>query len=347
MTAVLMNEAVKAFGATLAVDRVTLDIPSGSTTAIVGPSGSGKTTVLRLLAGFEQLDHGTITLGDDVVADLSRSVPAHRRLVGYVSQDGGLFPYLSVAENIRFGMGSLSKVDARRAVTDLLELVSLDPALADRGVDELSGGQQQRVALARALARQPRVMLLDEPFSALDTDLRASTRRMVSEVLAGSGITTVLVTHDRTEALSFADQVAVMRAGRIEQVGSPSEVYENPATLFAAQFLGPTVVLDAEVASGVADTLLGRIPVHPDDASGAARVMLRHEQLAVRTAVGTGSGLVRGIEYQGADMVVSIRLHDGHVLPPVRITTDRHLKQGDTIDIRVDGSGRAFGLVGQ
>ncbi|MBN8891690.1 MAG: ABC transporter ATP-binding protein [Rhodospirillales bacterium 70-18] len=302
----------KRYGAVAALDGVTLEVPAGGRTAIVGPSGSGKTTLLRLIAGFEAPDAGRITLGGELLADGPAAVPAHRRGVGVVMQDGALFPHLSVADNIGFG---LERGAARRAarIAELMAMVGLDAAMRARRPDALSGGQQQRVALARALARQPRLMLLDEPFSALDTALRASTRKAVSDLLSGAGITTILVTHDQAEALSFADQVAVMGAGRLLQVGTPQALYERPLTPMVASFLGEAIILVARLAGGRAECALGLIPVADRDMDGRrhglARIMLRPEQ--VELAEDGVAAEVAEVAFGGNVCTVSVRLCGG------------------------------------
>ena len=223
MAEVDLTGIAKSFGATRVLDGIDLHVADGSTLAIVGPSGCGKTTILRLIAGFEVPDDGTIRIGETTVSG-PEWVPPHRRSVGYMPQDGGLFPHLSVGENVTFGLAKADRTVA--ATARLLELVSLDPALAGRRPDQLSGGQQQRVALARAMAVSPRVMLLDEPFSALDAELRADTRRAVRDLLDATGITAIVVTHDPLDALDVADEVAVIEAGRIASVGPPPGTFD-------------------------------------------------------------------------------------------------------------------------
>jgi iron(III) transport system ATP-binding protein len=210
------------FGPVVVLEGLDLVVPDGRTLAVVGPSGCGKTTMLRLVAGFEVPDAGRITIGGRVVAG-EAWVPAHLRRVGYVPQDGALFPHLTVGQNIAFGLPRGE--DRRRRLADLLDLVSLDPQLVDRRPDQLSGGQQQRVALARALAVDPSVMLLDEPFAALDAELRAETRGAVRDLLRAAAVTTVVVTHDPEDAIEFADDVAVMADGRIREIGPPADVF--------------------------------------------------------------------------------------------------------------------------
>ncbi|BAS07244.1 fe(3+) ions import ATP-binding protein FbpC 1 [Arthrobacter sp. Hiyo4] len=227
-------DVTKNFASQAVLKGVNLSVAKGGTTAIVGPSGSGKTTLLRLIAGFEHPATGSISLNGTKVAGDGVWLPAHRRQVGYVAQDGALFPHLTVGQNIAFGLDTAKLAGGRRGaagrISELLEMVSLDAAMAKRRPHQLSGGQQQRVALARALAREPELMLLDEPFSALDAGLRVATRRAVAKVLNKAGVTTILVTHDQAEALSFADQVAVMRGGKLAQIGNPFVVYTRPPT---------------------------------------------------------------------------------------------------------------------
>ncbi|WP_049614565.1 ABC transporter ATP-binding protein, partial [Yersinia pekkanenii] len=252
----------------------------GSRTAIVGPSGSGKTTLLRIIAGFETPDHGKVILQGEPVFDSSTHVPAHKRGIGFVPQDGALFPHFTVAGNIAYGLTG-SKQDKARRVDELMEMVALDRRLSQLWPHEISGGQQQRVALARALAQRPVLMLLDEPFSALDTALRASTRKAVAELLAQANIAAILVTHDQTEALSFADQVAVMRAGKLAHVGPPQEIYLRPVDEPTATFLGETLILSANIKAGWADCALGRVKVDDTKRHGLIRIMLRPEQITI------------------------------------------------------------------
>jgi iron(III) transport system ATP-binding protein len=270
----------KHYGGTAAVDGVDLDVAPGSRTVIVGPSGCGKTTLLRLIAGFEAPSRGRITLDGRPLAQDRDAVPAHLRNVGFVAQDGALFPHLSVAANIGFGLDRAA--DREDRVDALMAAVGLPPAMRERRPHQLSGGQQQRVALARALARRPKLMLLDEPFSALDTGLRESVREMVGAALAAAGIATVLVTHDQAEALSFADHLAVMREGRLVQAGPPIELYQRPADVETALFLGEAIILEADLLGGRARCALGEVAVDAPGRSGRAMIMLRPEQVSLR-----------------------------------------------------------------
>ena len=298
----------KRYGTVTALDDVDLSVASGSRTAIVGPSGSGKTTLLRIIAGFDTPDRGEVVLDDIVLADGQESVPAHRRGIGVVAQDGALFPHLTIEQNIGFGLDRRA-TDRPVRIRELMDMVGLDRSMLERSPDQLSGGQQQRVALARALAHKPRLMLLDEPFSALDTGLRAATRKAVAQVLSDAGIATILVTHDQGEALSFADQLAVMRSGKLVQVGSPQHVYLHPNDVLTAEFLGEALLLPAQLDGGQADCAFGRIAVNDKDARGPATIMIRPEQVVLMTSPGlphssgdapTVEAVVVGLDFCGS-----------------------------------------------
>lgn len=345
------SNLVKGFGDKQVLKGIDLALNEGGTTAIVGPSGSGKTTLLRLIAGFETPDDGTIELNGKMVTGEGKWVPAHRREIGYVAQDGALFPHLTVAQNIAFGLERAWTPSARRAhakrVTELLDLVSLESSMGERRPHEISGGQQQRVALARALAHQPKLMLLDEPFSALDAGLRVATRKAVADVLHAAEITTILVTHDQGEALSFADQVAVMRGGRLAQTGTPFSVYTRPADLDTAEFLGDAVMLDAVLQGSLATCSLGWIPVRHATVQGQVRLMLRPEQIRI-TADGPIKGVVVDTVFFGPETTVRIKLA---AVPGVagggEIITIRHwnasmARPGMELNLRVVGEGVAF-----
>ncbi|PBB68355.1 ABC transporter ATP-binding protein [Mesorhizobium sp. WSM4312] len=305
----------KHYGPVAALAGVDLDVASGSRTAIVGPSGCGKTTLLRLIAGFEAPDQGRIVLGGEVLANGGAAVPAHRRGIGVVAQDGALFPHLTIGDNIGFGMGRGDDKRAERIV-ELAYIVGLDKAILKRRPHELSGGQQQRVALARAMAMKPRLMLLDEPFSALDTGLRASMRKAVAELLEAAGITTILVTHDQAEALSFAAQVAVMRDGKFSQVGTPRDLYLKPKDRMIAEFLGDAIILPASISGGFANSPLGRIAVDTNDSRDVARIMLRPEQIGLKRTSREGMsgtpdmlfGEVTESEFAGSTCMIAVRL---------------------------------------
>jgi iron(III) transport system ATP-binding protein len=257
-----------------------------------------------------------VTLGGQALTQPGLSIPAHRRNIGYVPQDGALFPHLDVADNIGFGLDR-SVPDRRKRILQLLDMVELVASMMERRPDQLSGGQQQRVALARALARQPKLMLLDEPFSALDAGLRESMRKAVARVLQAADITTILVTHDQTEALTFADQVAMLRDGRLVQAGAPRDLYFTPKDRGIADFFGETIVIPAELQGGMATCRLGRVAVDRTAKQGRVEIMLRPEQLHLALcgpAVTAGEcyGRVTGIEFGGAASMISVALeqHD-------------------------------------
>lgn len=321
MSPLELKSVSRFFGAFAAIEDFSLSVPAGGRAAIVGPSGSGKTTLLRLIAGFEVPDQGTITLGDTTLADATTFIPAHRRLIGYVPQDGALFPHLSVAENIGFGLPRNMATRSQR-IDELLEMVSLNSNMAQRWPHELSGGQQQRVALARALAQSPRLMLLDEPFSALDSGLRASMRKAVTQVLGDAGVTAILVTHDQEEALSFGHQLAVIRQGRLVQAGAPKALYFRPVDEDTATFLGDALVFSADIQNGWAQCPLGRIRVDSPKANGFAQIMLRPEQLHLRhgemLAHGADGcfGTVLGSDFGGDKCSVMVQLEAQHVESP-------------------------------
>jgi len=305
MTLLTLTSVSKRYGEVRALDQASLAIAPGTLTAIVGASGSGKTTLLRLIAGFEVPDAGSIVFDELQIAGPLRIVPPHRRGIGLVAQEGALFPHLSVGGNIGFGMEQRSDRDA---IDTLLRAVELDPSIRKRMPHELSGGQQQRVALARALARRPKLMLLDEPFSALDAGLRTNMREMVKRRLQSEGITGILVTHDQQEALSFADQLAVLEEGRVVQAGSPRELYLQPRTEMLARFLGDALLIDAEVRGSEVDTPLGRIRVPRANRDGLARVMLRPEQVRlVPWSEGTPTAEIVSSSFEGPITVVRFK----------------------------------------
>jgi iron(III) transport system ATP-binding protein len=339
MTALTVSGVTKAFGSTPVLTGVDLHVPARTLTAVLGPSGCGKTTLLRLIAGFDDPDSGTIALDDEVVAGAGRPRPPQHRRIGYVPQEGALFPHLSVAANVGFGLARRDRAPGR--VAQLLELVGLDPALAGRHPHELSGGQQQRVALARALAPRPSVVLLDEPFSSLDAGLRESTRRAVAEALDAAAATAVLVTHDQAEALSLADQVAVMRQGRLVQLDAPENVYRTPSDAGVAGFVGEAVLLPASVSDGYATCELGSLPVR-GTISGPARVLLRPEQLLLST---TGPGVdarVRDVSYFGHDAAVRLELVPGGTEVLARVAGHERPEPGTLVRLSVAGEALAY-----
>jgi iron(III) transport system ATP-binding protein len=308
MSAISIRGARKAYGPVSVLRGVDLEIESGAFAAILGVSGCGKSTLLRLLAGFDAVDEGTIEIASEVVDDGRRSVPPNHRRVGYVPQEGGLFPHLDVRANVAFG---LSRTERRgQRADELLTLVGLD-GMGGRRPHELSGGQQQRVALARALATKPDVVLLDEPFSALDPELRVTMRAEVRATLERLGTTALLVTHDQEEALSCADVVAILREGVISQVGRPRELYLAPRDVEIARFLGDANILPARLAGDTADTRLGPLRLRSPLAGSRPRdgvVVLRPEELRLAPANGSGpaNAIVTAVEYFGHDARVKL-----------------------------------------
>ncbi len=360
MSFLVLSGLAKRYGPVAALAGIDLSVRAGSRTAVVGPSGCGKTTLLRLIAGFEPPDEGRITLDGTVMANGAGAVPAHLRGIGVVAQDGALFPHLSIADNIGFGLDR-SAPGRDGQIMELAYIVGLDKAILKRRPHELSGGQQQRVALARAMAVKPRLMLLDEPFSALDTGLRASMRKAVAELLEDAGITTILVTHDQAEALSFADQVAVMREGKFSQVGTPQDLYLRPKDRMVAEFLGDAIVLSARLAGGFAESTLGRIPVDSPDRRDLARIMLRPEQITLKRTTREGMsgppdmlfGEVTEMEFAGAVCTVAVRLLNNPDPPDAAAigSTPLILKRsgadvpsvGEIVRIAVTGKAHVFG----
>ncbi|NLR98473.1 ABC transporter ATP-binding protein [Rhizobium sp. P38BS-XIX] len=353
MTFLAIKNISKRYGPVQALDHVDLTVAAGSRTAIVGPSGSGKTTLLRIIAGFEIPDEGQVTLEGQTLADGLAIVPAHRRGIGIVSQDGALFPHLSVSENIGFGM-ERGQADRAEQINALIDMVELDRGMLTRRPHQLSGGQQQRVALARALGRKPRLMLLDEPFSALDTGLRENMRKAVARVLQTAGITSVLVTHDQSEALSFADQVAVMREGRLVQAGTPQTLYLTPCDRETATFLGDAILLPAELADGFADCALGRIQTAANGRQGRAEIMLRPEQLRFTPIADVEpkaicAGNVLDVEFGGAVCTVTLALAGQSNMAPLTVKSSsvELPAVGTTVHVSVIGKAHVFDTSGQ
>lgn len=339
MTDVSISALTKSFGPVPVLRGIDLRVPAGSMTAVLGPSGCGKTTLLRLIGGFDRPDSGLVTIGDLTVAGPRLYLPPERRHVGYVAQEGALFPHLTVAANIAFG---LSRHDGKR-VAELLELVGLDQGYARRYPHQLSGGQQQRVALARALAPSPAVILLDEPFSSLDAGLRDGTRRAVLDALNQVGTTSILVTHDQAEALSMAAQVAVMRDGRLAQVGTPEELYVHPADLGIATFLGDAIVLPATVSNGIAVCALGHFLCHGTPNDGPASIVVRPEQITLGAdrpeAVGAR---VLEVTYYGPYAAVKLQIPEAALSISARTTGFAAPHAGDTVEISVQGRVMAY-----
>jgi iron(III) transport system ATP-binding protein len=301
----------KSFGATRAVAGVDLELAGGELVSVLGPSGCGKTTLLRLIAGFETPDAGTIVVAGQTVAGPGVWVAPEKRRIGMVFQDYALFPHLRVGANVAFGLVRREKDERERLTSQTLELVGLQHK-RDRYPHELSGGERQRVALARALAPEPELVLLDEPFSSLDATLRADLRREVALILREAGATALLVTHDQEEALTLGDRLAVMREGVLVQAGTPTEVYARPADRWTAQFVG-----EVNVLSGVADgqsvsTEVGGLTLAAP-ATGAVHVALRPEQLRLESGRDPNAEVVDR-DFRGHDVLYRLRHQTGLTL---------------------------------
>jgi iron(III) transport system ATP-binding protein len=349
VTRVVVSGLRKSFGARAVLDGLDLEVPEGSLTAVLGPSGSGKTTLLRILAGFERADAGTVTLGENVVEDGRTHLPPEARRVGYVPQEGALFPHLNASGNVGFGLSRRERRSGR--VDELLELVGLSGE-GRRYPHQLSGGMQQRVALARALAGQPSLVLLDEPFSSLDAALRAGVRADVARVLAETRTTAVLVTHDQDEALSLADRVAVLRGGQVVQCASPEQLYTDPLDPALARFVGDANLLEGTVRAGAAVTPLGTLTIGPSGPplveAQDVMVLVRPEQLELRASNGDGGlhGQVVECRYFGHDMLVTVELaapaNGEHALLHARLTGTSPLGHGSPVTLSVEGPVKAW-----
>jgi iron(III) transport system ATP-binding protein len=330
----------KALRGHIVLRGVDLIVPSGQLVAILGASGSGKTTLLRLLGGFERADAGNIDIDGQRVCGDGVHVPPERRHIGYVAQEGALFPHLSVAANVLFGLPWSARRQRGRA-EDLLERVGLPAAYATRHPQELSGGEQQRVALARALAPTPNLVLLDEPFSALDAALRVETRLAVTQALEAAGTTALLVTHDQSEALSMGHQVAVLRAGSLVQVTDPATLYQRPVDAELARFVGEAVILSGMVSGDHVTCALGQLPLAVAIRDGMAEVLVRPEQIRL-THEGAIRALVRQVIFYGHDASVTLAL-DG-LEPEVTARLSGHMvpQPGDRVALAVEGAVMAY-----
>jgi iron(III) transport system ATP-binding protein len=310
MVVIDVKQVSKRYNHTVAVESCDLQVAAGEMLALLGPSGSGKTTLLRLIAGFERPDQGCIVIAGRKVVDVADSVwvAAENRGVGMVFQDYALFPHLTVAQNVRFGLRNTGKKDRETRVAELLRLTELE-LCAERYPHELSGGQQQRVALARALAPRPGVVLLDEPFNGLDPELRPQMRREVARILRHLGTAAILVTHDQEEALGMADQVAVIRHGELQQVGTPEDIYYSPKTTFVANFVGHADFIPGVISGTDVHTEIGVFPCPDELPAGPVTVMIRHE--AVNSKPGGILATVEEREFLGGEILYRLRLPSG------------------------------------
>jgi iron(III) transport system ATP-binding protein len=329
MSDVRISGLVAGYGGEPVLRGLDLEVPKGALVAVLGSSGCGKTTLLRVLAGFHRPDAGTVTLGGRDLAD----VPPERRGIGVVPQEGALFPHLSVAGNVGFGLARAQRRNGR--VDELLDLVGLK-GFGKRMPGQLSGGQQQRVALARALAPQPGVVLMDEPFSSLDAGLRDELRADVRAVLHSRKATALMVTHDQQEALGVADLVAVLRDGRVAQLGTPQQVYAEPADLGVALFVGEAITFSSTANNGTIDTPLGRFPV---DGKGNGTALLRPEQVRLDDS-GTPA-TVDDVLFHGRDATILLRLEDGGQVRS-RVQGPVAVQRNDEVRLAVRGQALFF-----
>lgn len=315
----------------LAVDDISFDVNDGEVLVLVGPSGCGKTTTLRLIAGLERPDNGTIQLGDKVFASSLAYVPPERRGLGMVFQEHALFPHLSVFDNVAFGLRGKSKAEVHSAVTALLQLVDME-RYAARYPHALSGGERQRVALARALAPRPSIVLLDEPFSSLDADMRKDVREMVRGVLKKMKATAMFVTHDQEEALFMGDRLAVFQGGHIEQVGTPEQIFHSSATRFVAEFMGNSSFINGNVSRDGIVTELGllRQRAQLPDAT-VVDVAVRADDVDFHPYA-AGNAIVTERQFLGVMNLYRLRMNSGMVLSAVREHTDI-LPVGERVEV--------------
>lgn len=305
-----VESITKRFADTPVVKDVSFTVHPGEIFALLGPSGCGKTTTLRIIAGFEQADAGTISMAERSLASDSVHVPPESRGIGFVFQDYALFPHKNVLDNVAFGLRKIPKKTRRERALEVLDMVGMTDFHA-RLPHHLSGGEQQRVALARSIIARPKLLLLDEPFSSLDPGLRQTTRDEVRTLLKAEGISAVLVTHDQEEALSFAERLAVMKDGTVEQIGTPESVYRLPKTAYVADFLGQTNFVNVYVKDGVAETPFGRVAVE-GAATGEMLLSIRPECLTMVPSDagngGTKEGRIVGQDFKGHDFTYRVEV---------------------------------------
>ncbi|HET7666357.1 MAG TPA: ABC transporter ATP-binding protein [Mycobacterium sp.] len=334
--AVELNDLTRVYGSVKALDGLSLHIEPGELVALLGPSGCGKTTALRILAGLDEATSGTVWVGGRDVSN----VPANKRDMGMVFQAYSLFPHLTVLDNVAFGLKMRGKAKGERIsrASDMLDLVGLS-AHKHKYASELSGGQQQRVALARALAIQPRVLLLDEPLSALDAKVRTQLRDEIRRVQLEVGTTTLFVTHDQEEALAVADRVGVMSQGKLEQLAAPAELYAKPATPFVAEFVGLNNKVPAEVSGGQAHLLGTSVPALDGSVAGRGLAMVRPESVTI-VADPAGTASISSVAFLGPISRVYATLQDGSVISAQMVSSKaKAFNPGDPVTVGVEPTG--------
>ncbi|MEL6269055.1 MAG: ABC transporter ATP-binding protein [Chloroflexota bacterium] len=337
-TAIRVNHLTKQYDSFTAIEDVSLNVKEQEILVLLGNSGCGKTTLLRTIAGLERPNDGEVYLDGHLVSGNGTFVAPERRQIGMVFQDYALFPHLSVAENIEFALKGWNNRDKRARTQDMLTLVGLD-GLDKRFPHQLSGGQQQRIALARALAAEPSVVLLDEPFSNLDAALRKFMREEVRRILTEAGATAIFVTHDQEEAMSIADRVAVLRAGRLLQVGTPLELYRHPEVRDVAVFLGEANMLRGVAHGDTVETTFGMLPL-ARVAHGKVEVMVRPEAISLQPDE-NGEGEVVDVRYFGYYQLASVKLQSGAVIL-ARVWAQTDAEPGSRVSIRVEGDAVTF-----
>ena len=325
-----VQNLTKTFSDTTVVNAIDFTVGEKEIFALLGPSGCGKTTTLRLIAGFEKADHGKIELLGQPIGGKGTHVPPEKRGVGFVFQNYALFPHLSVIQNVAFGLKDLPKAKRMKRAEELLEMVRLQD-LQHRSPQAMSGGEQQRVALSRSMGPNPKLILLDEPFSSLDPELRESTRLEVHKLLKSVKMSAILVTHDTEEALSFADRIAVMRQGQIEQVGTPEEIYHKPETAFVANFLGQSNIIQGIADGRRVQTQLGQLQIE-SPAFGQVSVSIRPEHLVMETPNGGCVGTVCKRDFKGSDLTYEIDFNDHRCL--VQTNYDCPVQVGQSVEVK-------------
>jgi len=324
----------KSYGTVQAVSDISLSLDEYEFLSILGPSGCGKSTLLRLIAGLEVPSKGQIFLHGQEISGRKIILPPERRKFGMIFQDFSLFPHLSVKDNVEYGTSG-SKTEKQQRVNELLELVSL-PHLATKMPHQISGGEQQRIAVARALATRPRLILMDEPFSNLDNQLRQQLRRDIREILKHEGVATVLVTHDQVEAITFSDRMLLMHKGEVVQEGTPSEVYQNPQTIWASSFVGEANHLPVEWQNESLQTPLGELNVPSEIGMNARIMMVRPEDFRLQSVPADhANGIVKSVDFSGSVQTLGVALKSG---TSVQVSGSPHLlwNQNDSVKITAD-----------